>query len=370
MELLPNELLDEIIYFLSAPPPSLRRLHQPPSARTSESSTRPLKNLSLTCSHLYALAQPQLFSHCCFKLKDLEEYLSFVSESDLNRYVVSVVVEIDGLGDRGDSGWWQRLLTSLTLRRLTVVAPPSVIGEMFGMQIPQEHSWAFEIPHQIVQLECDPQSYHTISQADEHATLLDCLPWNSMGFNESSSLKAYNHYEYFLYQVPSIFHRWSIWASDHLSEQPHPHLHSSSPLRSLTSFTYVAVFPFYNHVQLVLDVVENMPSLHSLKIQLGPSQNDRVTELEQRGSMDPSDPWMELATGYSLIAHAVRNLGRRGRLSSFTACDYEIEPVRAEIDVILGDILCDGPWTHDGHGTWTKRFIDEVKEYKTNVDDI
>ncbi|KAL4978181.1 hypothetical protein BDW66DRAFT_130464 [Aspergillus desertorum] len=360
MELLPNELLDEIICFLSTPPPSLRRLHQPPSAPTSEPRVRPLKNLSLTCSRLYALARPRLCSHGRFELKDLEEYLSFVSESDLSRYVASVVVEINGVDDRGDSGWWQRLLSSLTPRRLTVVAPPPVIGEMFGMQIPQEHSWAFEIPHQIVQLECNPQSYHVISQADEHGTLLDYLPWTSMAFNESSSLKAYNHYEYFLYQVPSIFHRWSIWASDHFPpEQPSPYTHSSSPLRNLTSFTYIAVFPFYNHVQLVLDAVENMPSLQSLKIQLGPSQNDRVTELEQRGSMDPSDPWMELATGYSLIAHAVRNLGSRGRLSSFTACDYEMEPVRAEINVILGDILCDGPWTHDGHGTWTKSVVDE-----------
>lgn len=74
--------------------------------------------------------------------------------------------------------------------------------------------------------------------------------------------------------------------------------------------------------------------------------------------MDPSDPWMELATGYSLIAHAVRSLGRKSYLSKFIACDYEMEPVRAEIDVILGDILCDGPWAHDGYGTWTKRPAD------------
>jgi hypothetical protein len=120
----------------------------------------------------------------------------------------------------------------------------------------------------------------------------------------------------------------------------------------------VAVFPFYNHVQLVLDAVEFMTNLRSLKIQLGPSYNNRVTEIEQRGSMDPSDPWMELATGYSLIAHAVRSLGIKSYLSKFIACDYEMEPVRAEIDVILGDILCDGPWTHDGHGTWTKRPAD------------
>jgi hypothetical protein len=68
---------------------------------------------------------------------------------------------------------------------------------------------------------------------------------------------------------------------------------------------------------------------------------------------------MELATGYSLIANAVRGLGRTSRLSRFTACDYQMEAVRAEIDVILGDILCDGPWTHNGHGTWIKNMVQD-----------
>lgn len=358
IESLPNELLDEIAYLLSSDPPSSNGLHQPPTTYITRSKTRDLKHVSLTCPRLYNIVRPRLFSHCCFELKDANEYLSFISESKLDRYVTSAVVKAsDALEDCEIFGapWWRRFLSSLVPRRLTVIAPPSVIGRMFEMQIPQEHGWAFEIPLQVVQLECDWGNCKPNLVSDEDCGLLDCLPWSSMQFNESSSLKAYNHYEYFLYQIPSIFHRWSPWASTHsLSERPH----LSSSLANLTSFTYVAVFPFYNHVQLVLDAVEFMTNLRSLKIQLGPSYNDRATEIEQRGSMDPSDPWMELATGYSLIAHAVRSLGRKSYLSKFIACDYEMEPVRAEIDVILGDILCDGPWTHDGHGTWTKRPID------------
>ncbi|KAL4916324.1 hypothetical protein BDW62DRAFT_212051 [Aspergillus aurantiobrunneus] len=362
IESLPNELLDEIIHHLSSPPPSSNRLHHPPSAHLTKYPNRDLKNLSLTCSRLLDLVRPRLFSHGCLEPKDANEYLSFVSKSELGRYVTSVVVNgnnaFDGCGGFG-LPWWRRFLCSLTPQRLTVIAPPSVIGELFGMKVPQEHSWAFEIPNQIVQLECDWRNCKPILASDECCSLLDCLPWSSMLFNESSSLKAYNHYEYFLYQVPSLFHRWSAWAS---TQSPTERPRLAFSLGNLTTFTYVAVFPFYNHVQLVLDAVEFMTNLRSLKIQLGPSQNNRVTELEQRCSMDPSDPWMELATGYSLIAHAVRNLGRKSRLSSFTACDYEMESVRAEIDVILGDILCDGLWVHDGHGTWNKRPIDGIDE--------
>jgi hypothetical protein len=276
--------------------------------------------------------------------------------SDLYRYVISVVVKGDSLSDNYEGFgpfWWRRLLHSVRPLHFTIIAPPSFIKGMLGIQIPEEHGWAFEISLQLLQLNCDGQgpTPAPASQVNEQSTLLDCLPWSSMFFNESSSLKAYNHYEYFLYQVPSLFHRWSSLVS---AKSLTGRSRLSFSLENLTSFTYVAVFPFYNHVQLVLDAVELMTNLRSLSIQLGPSRNDRVTELEQRGSMDPSDPWMELATGYSLIAHAVRGLGRTSRLSEFTACDYQMEAVRAEIDMILGDILCDGPWTHNGHGTWIK----------------
>ncbi|KAL3464378.1 hypothetical protein BJX64DRAFT_275865 [Aspergillus heterothallicus] len=362
---LPNELLDEIILLLSRPPPSSYRLHQPPSPNITKCGNRYLKNLSLTCTRLLALVRPRLFSHGCFQLRDLDKYLAFVSPG-LYRYVISIVVKADAIAEKIEGYeqlWWRRLLHSIRPQRFTVIAPPSLIKGMLGMQIPEEHGWAFEIPLQLLQLGCDGPGPTPIpaSQTGEQHSPLDCLPWSYMLFNESSSLKAYNHYEYFLYQVPSLFHRWSPLVSAQ-SLPDRPCLPFS--LGGLTTFTYVAVFPFYNHVQLVLDAVELMTNLRSLSIQLGPSRNDRVTEVEQRGSMDPSDPWMELATGYSLIAHAVRNLGRTSCLSEFTACDYQMEAVRAEIDMILGDILCDGPWIHNGQGTWTKKAIQN-----SNVDE-
>ncbi|KAL2813138.1 hypothetical protein BJX63DRAFT_421433 [Aspergillus granulosus] len=370
LQSLPNELLDEIILLLSTPPPSSYRLHRPPSLNITKSGNRDLKNLSLTCSRLLDLVRPRLVSHTYLELRDLDKYLAFVS-SDLYRYVISVVVNGDAVSDDYEGFgplWWQRLLQSVRPLRFTIIAPPSFIKGMLGMQIPEEHGWAFEIQLQLLQLECEGRAPTSAPapalQVKEQPNLLDFLPWSCMLFNESSSLKAYNHYEYFLYQVPSLFHRWSSSASAQ-SSLKQPHL--SLTLENLTSFTYVAVFPFYNHVQLVLDAVELMTNLRSLSMQLGPSRDDRVTELEQRGSMDPSDPWMELATGYSLIAHAVRDLGRTSCLSVFTACDYEVEAVRTELDVILGDILHDSPWTHNGYGTWTKNTTQNTNMERARV---
>ncbi|KAL4906240.1 hypothetical protein BDW74DRAFT_151561 [Aspergillus multicolor] len=367
IELLPNELLDEIIYLLTSPPPSANSLHRPPDTQIARSWKRDLRNLSLTCSRFSVLVRPLLFAHGCCNLEDIDEYLAFLSKSELTRYVTSLVItESDGSHKSGYSAWWRRLFSSLVPRQLTIVASPLAIGNLFGIIPPEENSWAFEISHQLVQLELD-QGYQPRALTDKHATILEHLPWTSMVFNESSSLKAYNHYEYFLYKVPSIFHRWNDWVLKHkLSEGRQSN--SSSPLQNLASFTYIAVFPFYNHVERVLEAVITMKNLHTLKIQLGPCQLDRATEIEQRGSLDPSDPWMELSTGYSLIAHTVSAMGTKGCLEKFIACDYQMEPVRAEIDKILGDILCDGPWTHDGHGTWTKKALGGNGESMTVVD--
>lgn len=362
LELLPNELLDEVIFFLglSFPPPSADRLHQPPNAQITKGD-QCLKKLSLVNSHFTKLVRPHLFSHSCFDIGDATRYLSFIAESDLVRYVTSIVI-------KGDYGYeyskiWRLLFSIVTPRRLTLVAPPSVIGQMLNMQVNKEHIWAFEIPFQVVYLECE-QSKAKKTSPESIWSPLDALPWSSFLFNESSSLKAYNHYEYFLYKVPSIFHNFYQWVpAKPLAERSR----LLSSLANLTSLTYVAVFPFYNHVQLVLDALDYMTNLRSLKIQMSPSGNDRVIELEQRGSMDPSDPWMELATGYSVIAQAVKNHGRAGCLEMFTACDYEMEAVRGEIETVISHVLVDEPWTHDGRGTWT-RTADAANGYSTTND--
>ncbi|KAE8355194.1 hypothetical protein BDV28DRAFT_129479 [Aspergillus coremiiformis] len=354
-ETLPNELLDEIISNLSSLPPSLAKLHQPPRGNIVKSGSRDLKNLSRTSSRLLEVTRPRLFSYVCFDLQDVDEFLSFVSALDLARHVISAVVRgRHSPDDREGPFWWRRVLSRLDPQRITVIAPPSFIGKMMGAQIFEGHSWAFEVPLQILQLERITRNFDPapVSHLERCSTLLEAGKWSSLLFNESSSLKAYNHYEYFLFQVPSMFSKWgSLTHIKHRSQK----LTLPLALNKLTSFRYTAVFPFSNHVKLVLNVVELMENLRSLSVQLAPSKGDKATELEQRGSMDPSDPWMEIATGYSLIGHSVRDLGNRSSLVVFRACDYAFDPLRPELSSILGDILDDSEWIHDGQGTWTKK---------------
>lgn len=168
-----------------------------------------------------------------------------------------------------------------------------------------------------------------------------------MSFNESSSLKAYNHYEYFLSRVPSVLGEWGT----QLAPQGVPPLELSNTLRGLTSFSYTAVFPFYNHVKLVLDALVLMPQLHTLNMQLAPDEDNHITEAEQRGSMDPNDPWMELATSYALIGFEVN---RHPSLVEFRSRDFHLEATMPELAHVLEDSLGNSGWVSAEPGVWKR----------------
>lgn len=362
LESLPNELLDQIISCLAISPPSPSRLNEPPTHRiTKDATTRDLKSLALVSSRLLALVRPRLFVHACFDLKEADGFFAFVAQAGLAQNVSSLVVRgKDSPENREDPGWWRRVLDELDPVQITLIAPPAFIGATLGTRIMDGHSWAFEIPLQMIRLERDgrpgqqkqqQQHMQQHMQGDGCPSVLAARTWRSFHFNESSSLKAYSHYEYFLFQVPSLFTHWGSLASPPGRPSDLP---ESLSLNCLTSFNYTAVFPFYNHVKLVLDTVCLMTNLQSFTTQLAPCLNDRVTEVEQRGSIDPSDPWMELATGYSLIAHAVRDLGAQGCLQWYKTCDYQFDALRPELSSILGDLLGGAQWAHDGHGVWRR----------------
>lgn len=356
LDSLPNELLYGILSYLASDPPSFSKLHEPPSPDIARSPNRALKSLCATSSRFVPLVRPILLAHASVGLEEIDDFLSFVRHAELTRHVVSLVVSTRSYALGTDEDWWRRVLRELDPLRITIVAPPIVIGEAVRTIIMDAHSWAFEVQYQTLQLaQRDDGSVverFTCPDLRTCPNLLHARKWDALYFNESSSLKAYHHYEYFRHRIPSLL---DTWGGEGNVPPPMGSFEALAALRFLTHFRYTAVFPFYNHIRLVLDVVDMMmPNLESLTVQLAPGRNNRVIEHEQRGSMDPNDPWMELSTGYSLIAHAVRDLGAVKGLTRFQACDYDIEALRSNLSTVVGDVLPAAQWHHDGHGTWTK----------------
>ncbi|KAJ5643843.1 uncharacterized protein N7484_006350 [Penicillium longicatenatum] len=349
LELLPNELLDQIIFYLNTEPPSLGRLHQAPDRQITQSERKPLKHLAQCSSHLLALVRPRLFAHARLDLKDESAFRAFMFASDLGRYVSSLVAVTENTSlAPADEHWWRRVLRYVDPTRITVLAPPTFIGNILNTRIMDGHSWAFDIHLQILQLERDGSSVIPFSDLDKCDSLLLARPWTSMTFNESSSLKAYNHYEYFLSRVPSVIGEWG----SQLNPQEFPPAHLSAMLGQLTSFSYTAIFPFYNHVKLVLDSLAVIPNLQALSVQLAPEEHNHVLEMEQRGSLDPNDPWTELSTSYSLIGFEVRN---KESLVEFRSRDFAFEAIREELAVVLDADLGDTNWAPEGNGVWRRR---------------
>ncbi|RAH45070.1 F-box domain protein [Aspergillus brunneoviolaceus CBS 621.78] len=352
LENLPNEILDEIVSYLPVATPSEYNFHHTPAIYFTASSTQNLKNAAQVSSRLLKLVRSRLYAHSRFYLDDLYDFLNFVTSHRLERYITSLVVLLGNDPPRDlDINRLLRHLSNLNPLRITVLAPPSRIGAMLNTKAPEEHNWAFQITHQLCQWERSTLPESPVFTTNPSSNPLDIMAYSSLRFNEGSSLRAYAHYEYFLFEVPSVLGKWGTIASMGSDEEK---LSISRGLRHLTSFSYTAIFPFYNHVKLVLDALELMMNLQSFTVQLAPCSEDSAIDLANRGPIDPNDPWMELATGYDIIAHSIIELGRSASLVHFRTLDYQNEALRVELSQSLGAKFKDTEWETNGHGEWTK----------------
>jgi hypothetical protein len=348
LERLPNELLDQIISYLDIEPPSRTGIYQEPDQNITSSQNKCLKHLSQSCARLANLVRPILFAHARMVLPDEPaQFCWFTHKWDLARDIKSMTILVTDENIPRDvlCGWINYLLGSIDPLWLTILAPPKFIGEALEDMIDERHGWAFGIEYQILQLEQNNYGNVAAHQPDPSKNnIFRTRPWTSLFFNEGSSLKAYNHYEYFLSQVPSVLGQWG----QEFTSMTHS-LKYKQFFQGLESLTYTAIFPFYNHVELVCIAMQLLPRLRVLTVQLAPDENNHATELEQRGSMDPNDPWMELESSYSVIGFKIRT---QSSVEEFRTRDLHIEAVRPHLTRSLTEEL--HGWAHDGQGVWTR----------------
>ncbi|KAJ5390288.1 uncharacterized protein N7496_001356 [Penicillium cataractarum] len=347
LERLPTELLDLIISYLDIEPPSYTQLHPEPDPNITVVEHTSLKHLYQSCSCLATLVRPYLFAHARVVLDyEPSEFYSFVREWNLARYIKSITVLVSDkdLPRQVTGIWLNKIFECIDPLRITILAPPRIIGEALQTPIDEQHGWAFDIDQQILQLE--KSSYGNVSgyQPPPSENVLCARPWTSLSFNEGSSLKAYNHYEYFSSHVPSFL---SQWGHEDPPMQLPAEMHDS--FGGIESLSYTAIFPFYNHVENVNIVMRLMPRLRVVTVQLAPDENNHATELEQRGSMDPNDPWMELESAYSILGF---NIQAKSSVEEFRSRDFHVEAVRPDLESALREQLAG--WTHDDRGNWRR----------------
>ena len=222
-------------------------------------------------------------------------------------------------------------------------------------------SWAFNMPLQSITFSLQPNAAHICALSSR--SLLTALPWTSFIVNEGSSLKAYSQYEYFMKRTPSLLSALSTPGST-----PTFNPEASALFANLTSFSYTAIFPFYNHVDEVLKLIRQMHNLRYLSTKLCPEPGSSVIDEETRGGhIDLNDAWMEFDTSYSLVSHAVEAMGVEKKLVEFQALDIRMEGIRENLVGMIGQRL--KGWVYAGDGLWRKEKptefeVEEIEEVK------
>jgi hypothetical protein len=361
---LPNEILARIIGFLDTPSPSdLGLLEKPKSSLTpqefdegiqlmslSAASDRQnaLKNLTLTCRLIRSLTLPVLFKHAVFSPLRLGDFLEFLKTHKLTQQVASLVAHLPGHYNHVHPAWWARLLNEVPATRLTVVAAPEVLTELAGIHSWTDDAWAFDMPFQVLRLDQSPGAARSRIDYDNLPNFLTARPWEAMVYNEGSSLSAYTTYEFFLRKTPSLL------TALHFNHSAA----GAAMFATLLSFDFVAIFPFYNHVDEVLKCIRQMSRLQRLMIKLCPEPGSTTfnDELEAAGgALDIHDPWSECETSWMLIAHTVLFLTMEGELRELYMDDVRVDGVRASLESSLNERLQER-WRYpdDRPGVWLK----------------
>lgn len=227
-------------------------------------------------------------------------------------------------------------------------------------------SWAFNIKYQVMSLSRDLSAGTSMISKDEPPySLLDASPWTSFTLNEGSALKCYTTYEYFLRRTPSPIYTIPTTTAS-LPPLPNPFL------ANLLSFSYVAIFPIYNHVEQVMARVKQMKQLRKLFIKLIPEPDSTILNDEINaaiGHFDVNDPWTEFETALALVAGTCRILseasdldqaerGSGGNLEELQVDDVKMLGMKDDIEDIIninltGESINLG-WEYKGEGTWKR----------------
>jgi hypothetical protein len=351
---LPNELLGHIIDYLDTECPSEVNWHQRPETTLTQSQTVDLKTISRTSKHLRHLVLPRLFAHARLDPNHCTPFLNFIRNHSLTPYITSLVAHLPGSCTHLHPAWWSRILTTIPLTTFTILCPPYVFAELTQTSLVSPDSWVFNMPYHALRFRQD----HPTLSCNTASHLFTTRPWTHLSVNESSSLKAYSQYEYFLRKTPSLI------ASLHHSPPPPPGSFLSpfsSLLINLTHFTYTAIFPFYNHVETILHSVRAMSNLTSLTFKLCPEPESTVIDDELKlalGHIDLNDAWMEFDTAYNIIMHTVIYLtpdgGGKGKLEEFKIDDVKMEAIRENLEDVISQRLQEW-WVHAGEGVWRRK---------------
>ncbi|KAK1756757.1 hypothetical protein QBC47DRAFT_377573 [Echria macrotheca] len=231
----------------------------------------------------------------------------------------------------GDNNWvWELLFSMMDPRRITIMASPQMLASLLSRMLFLGDAWSFsrDLLHILslsretrakggvlraqeaaAELKANaafssssssskqsalgasdnPRPGHSKTKYNTPSALFSIRPWTHLLLNEGSSTRVYRTYEFFLRRPPSI-----LGALLGCEEYP-----NDTPLvpPTLTSLSYVAIFPLSSHFN---SLVAFLPPVERLFIQLVP-RNDILRDPNEMRNLQPADLWMERNSCYSIV---------------------------------------------------------------------
>lgn len=301
---LPNELLGHVLTFLDSNRPSENSFVEHPASSWTICQEHPLKNFSTLSHRLRSLTLPLLFRHVRLDPYHLSPFLAFIRQTQLTDSVISIVAHLQGPCNHIHPAWWCRLLNEIPATCFTIACAPHIFAEIAKINMNMNDIWAFNIQYQYLELHQTLETAHQRISYNSMPSLFVARPWHILRVNEGSSLSAYSSYEYFLKKPPSIMADLqfqlaslpptSLGGNLDIDRMPlHP---TQQLLEGLVEFSFIAIFPFYNHVDDILKCIRRMKRLKKLFMKLGPEPSSTILEDEIKAAnyhIDLNDPWTE-----------------------------------------------------------------------------
>lgn len=314
---LPSELLDFILDALDCQPLSKTSFIELPASAWISSEAHDLKNVSFTSRRLRRVTLPRLFRHARLNPAHLTEFLDFVHRAGVTSKIETIVADLQEPYYDVHPAWWCRLLNEIPITHFTIGGSPEHFADIAKIPLNLNDSWAFNVPYQYLELQQHPHIALQQVSYDELPSLLGAKQWHTIKVNEGSSLAAYTTFEYFLKKPPSLFSNIQTCLNvipSNATLQITQKMFGSSALSvvsiqgmlaSLSEFHFVAIFPFYNHVDDILKCIRRMRRLKKLFIKLCPQPERSVLDDEikaAQGHFDINDPWNEWVLFSIMIA--------------------------------------------------------------------
>ncbi|AEO57137.1 hypothetical protein MYCTH_2302962 [Thermothelomyces thermophilus ATCC 42464] len=214
----------------------------------------------------------------------------------------------------GDNNWlWRMLFGIMNPLRLTLIASPQTLARLLScmvyvgdadffsteerlhiLSLSMDGSSRSSPPPLLVRSEgarpAAPTASRKCSTERDYVRteLFTIRPWTHLLLNENSSIRVYRTYHFFDRRPPSIL--GSLLGCE---EAP---LNVMMVPPTVTSLSYIAIFPVATHFRMLVD---RLPRIDSLYLQLVP-RNDILLDEKEMDHVNASDLWLERNSCYKL----------------------------------------------------------------------